>query len=375
MAKITPVKIETGDAKPIKDHGGRIPQHLLTPFKMELQSMEKHGIIRRSTSPWTSRVKIVPKPDGSLRICGMYTSLNKVTIKDAYPLPRIDDILDALQPHRYFMKLDLRKGFWQIPIDEESKPKTAFRTPFGLYEFNVLPFGTTNSPPAFQRILDEVLEGLNGEICRVYVDDIIIFGATREEVMERAEKVKAQLAKYGLTINEVKSDHQPRQEVTFVGYKIAKGTITPATDRINLILTAPQPKTLKALRSFLGFANTYRKYIRNFAAMVKPLQDLRDDKNKKIKAWTGEAEEAFKEVKRRMTELPVLILPRADRPYILDTDASSTAVGAILQQQDEEGNLHPVAYASRAFRGPEKNRKEIHHQNRPPQPQVAFPKR
>eukprot|EP01053_Blabericola_migrator_P006868 Blabericola_migrator_1__6867@NODE_3478_length_1738_cov_13_943148_g2163_i0_p1_GENE_NODE_3478_length_1738_cov_13_943148_g2163_i0NODE_3478_length_1738_cov_13_943148_g2163_i0_p1_ORF_typecomplete_len151_score9_65RVT_1/PF00078_27/5_8e16_NODE_3478_length_1738_cov_13_943148_g2163_i011971649 len=149
--------------------------------------MEEQGIIRKSSSPWTSRVKIVPKPDGSIRVCGMYTSLNKVTIKDSYPLPRIDDILDDLQPHQYFMKLDLRKGFWQIPLHEESRPKTAFRTPFGLYEFNVLPFGTSNSPPAFQRILDEVLGDLIGSVCRIYVDDIIIFGATKTEVRERPE--------------------------------------------------------------------------------------------------------------------------------------------------------------------------------------------
>eukprot|EP01053_Blabericola_migrator_P002779 Blabericola_migrator_1__2778@NODE_1795_length_3783_cov_34_944295_g1030_i1_p1_GENE_NODE_1795_length_3783_cov_34_944295_g1030_i1NODE_1795_length_3783_cov_34_944295_g1030_i1_p1_ORF_typecomplete_len689_score62_31RT_RNaseH_2/PF17919_1/1_1e31RT_RNaseH/PF17917_1/2_9e31RVT_1/PF00078_27/5_5e20RVT_1/PF00078_27/6e03RVP_2/PF08284_11/2e11gagasp_proteas/PF13975_6/1_5e10Integrase_H2C2/PF17921_1/2_9e10RVP/PF00077_20/2_6e09Peptidase_A2B/PF12384_8/1_3e07Asp_protease/PF09668_10/4_6e07Asp_protease_2/PF13650_6/1_8e0 len=355
IASVTPIKIDTGQAKPIKDQGGRIPQHLMEPFKEELRNMEQHGIIRKSSSPWVSRVKIVPKPDGKLRICGTYTSLNKVTIKDSYPLPRIDDILDALQPHQYFIKLDLQKGFWQIPLDEDSKPKTAFRTPFGLYEFNVLPFGASNSPPAFQRILDEVLGELIGSICRIYVDDIIIFGETREEVTLRANLVKVRLSENGFTINDAKSDQEPKEYVTFVGYRIGKGTITPTKDKLQTVLTAPPPKTLRALRSFLGFANTYRKFIKNFATIVKPLQELRDDKNKKINKWTTQADTAFVEIKQRLTDLPVLNLPHPDRPYVLDTDASSIGVGAILQQEDEQGNLRPIAYASRAFRGPEKN--------------------
>lgn len=353
VADVPAVEINTGSAKPIANRGYRIPPHVLQPLREEIDRMLHIGVIVKSQSAWASRPKIVPKPDGTIRLCGCYVDLNDVTIADRYPLPRADDVIERLQGMRYFTKLDLKSGFWQIPLQRHSWEKTAITTPFGLYEFRVLPFGLKNAPAAFQRAMDETLGELRGRICEVYVDDIVIYASSPEECVKRQNQVLDRLAAKGWRINPNKSDLIPTTSVTFLGFHLDGGTISSQDEKTRPITQIPRPRTVRQMQSFIGLCNTYRRFIQDFASIINPLRRM--IKKNALAKWSEQEEEAFNEIKQRLTALPVLRLPDYTKEFVLDTDASMVGIGAVLQQADEQNNLHPVAYASRTFNDRERN--------------------
>ena len=320
----------------------------------QVSEMLDQEVIRPSTSPWASPVVMVKKKDGSMRFCVDYRKLNSVTEKDAYPLPRIDDTLESLHGSRYFSTLDLKAGYWQVPVREEDKKKTAFRTSSGrLYEWNRLPFGLCNAPATFSRLMDHVLTGLSWEICLFYLDDIIVFSHTWEEHLQRLETVFQRLLEQGLTLGASKCKLAAR-EVEFLGHVVSAEGLRPNPALLDSISRISQPKTVKEVRSFLGLASYYRRFVKGFSNIATPLNRLLEKSKDKDINWTPECEEAFRTLKNRLTTAPVTAYPDFDIPFRLYTDASNVGLGAILAQV-QEGKERIICCASRSLNKSEQN--------------------
>ena len=230
-------------------------------------------IIRESQSPWSSPIVLVKKKDGSVRFCVDYRKLNEVTVRDHYPLLRTEDILDTLNGSQFFTTLDLRSGYWQVPISKQDKKKTVFVSLAGLYEYNVMPFGLTNAPAMFQRLVDAVLAGLRWKTCLVYLENIIVFSQDFDTYIARLDAVFARLRYHNLVLKPKKCELLRRQ-VAYLGHIVTKEGITPQKDKIDKIQNFPISKTKKAVRAFLDLAGYYRKFIQNFARIVRPLHIL-----------------------------------------------------------------------------------------------------
>ena len=235
--------------------------------------MLSQGIITASNSPWASPVVLVKKKDGSTRFCVDYRKLNWVTRKDSYPLPRIDDILDKLHGTAYFSTLDLMSGYWQCQLTPVAKEKTAFITFGGLYEFEVMPFGLSNAPSTFQRLMETTLRDLNWKSCLIYLDDVIVFSHTFEEYLYHLAQVFDRLREANLRLKPSKCSFG-RQEVNYLGHVISANGILPDPSKIELVRNFPQPKTVRQVRSFLGLANYYRRFVQDFSKIASPLHDL-----------------------------------------------------------------------------------------------------
>ena len=240
----------------------------------QVQQMLASDVIRPSNSPWASPVVMVRKKDGSLRFCVDFRQLNAATVKDAHPLPRIDDLLDALHGARWFSTLDLKSRYWQVPITECDKAKTAFRTSSGqLYKFNQVPFGLCNAPATFSRLMDRVLAGLHWETCLFYLDDIIVFSSTWEEHLARLRQVFERLRHANLKLGAEKCTFAAK-EVSYLGNRVTEEGLLPVSSLLAAIREVPPPKTATEVRSFLGLAGYYRRYVKNFAAIAGPLHAL-----------------------------------------------------------------------------------------------------
>ncbi|KFD60069.1 hypothetical protein M514_10279 [Trichuris suis] len=294
--------------------------------------MLKAGIIEPSNSPWAAAIVPVRKKDNSIRLCVDYRKLNEVTRKDAYPLPRIDETLDALAGARYFSTIDLLSGYWQVELTDRAK-KTAFITHDGLFHFNVMPFGLTGAPATFQRLMERVLAGLKWNSCVVYLDDIIVFSRSADEHIERLARVFQRLRAAGLKVNASKC-RLFRKEVQFLGNVVGQDGIRPDPSLTEKVRNFPVPQCLAEIQSFVGLASYYLKFIRGFAEIAKPLHQLAE--KRKPFQWTAECAAAFNKLTK-----PILRLPDFNRPFILDTDASNIAIGAVLSQLDDKGREHP----------------------------------
>lgn len=338
-------KIDTGSAQPIKLPPRRVPLHLQQEVAEHIKQMQDNNIIRPSCSPWAAPVVLVRKKDGSLRFCVDYRKLNEVTRKDAYPLPRIDDALDSLTNACWFSTLDLASGYWQVEVDPQDRPKTAFITRQGLFEFNVLSFGLCNSPSTFQRLMDVVLADLQWTTCLVYLDDIIVFGRTFQEHLQRLDEVLCKLRYANLKVKPSKCTLFASQ-VQYLGHVISTEGVTADPSKVEAIRTWPVPKTQTEVRSFLGLASYYRRFIQGFAEIARPLHRL-TEKGRRF-CWGEECQEAFQQLKARLIVAPVLAYPDPKKPFILDTDASDVGIGAVLSQECD-GLERVVAYASRAL--------------------------
>ena len=311
--------IETGDHVPTRQPLRRMPFSLRGKANEMVQEMLDQHIIEPSKSPWASPVVLVRKKDGSLRFCIDYRRLNSVTKQDVFPLPRIDDTLDLLAENRYFTTLDLASGYWQVHMHPESREKTAFSTTSGLYEFVAMPFGLCNAPATFQRLMEVVLMGLTREKCVVYLDDILVMGRTFEEHLENLKEVFDRLRKAKLTLKPKKCKFL-RDKVEYLGHIVSRDGIAADPSKLEAIRRFPTPDHLKTLRSFLGLASYYRRFIPTFSKVASPLFAL--TRTGVPFEWTDQCQETFEQLKKLLTESPVLAFPDFEKEFLLETDAS-----------------------------------------------------
>ena len=256
-----------------------------------------------------------------------YRKVNSVTRKDAYPLPRIDDTLDTLAGSQLFSTLDLISGYWQVEVDSKDREKTAFCTPLGLFEFRVMPFGLCNAPATFQRLMDLVLAGLQWTSCLVYLDDVIIVGKTFEEHLLHLREVLIRLREAGLKLQPSKCSFC-QKKVEFLGHIVSDKGVATDPAKTAQVAKWPTPSSQKEVQQFLGLASYYRRFVKDFATIAKPLHRL-TEKTMDFK-WTSECQSAFEELRRNLTAAPILAFPDFEKPFILDTDASDFGVGAVL---------------------------------------------
>lgn len=332
--------IRTGDHPPIKQRGYRLSPAENEYIAKEVQKMEKNKVVRKSSSSWLVPVVLTKKKDGTLRFCTDYRKLNNVTKKDVYPLPRIDETLEKMRGMKYFTSLDLASGYWQVEIEEKDKEKTAFSCSLGLFEWNVMPFGLTNAPATFQRLMDEVILGIDWDIGADYMDDLIIGSLSFEEHLNHLQKVFDRLTEYGLTIK--------LQKCTWCKHKlheISHDGIGPNPSKTDAINKMQPPMNVQGLKRFLGMTGFYRRFIRHYATIADPLNKLlRKDS---LWRWDEACQEAFNILKQKLQSAPILAYPDFSKPFTLHTDASIIGLKAVLCQE-QDGKEQVIAYASRS---------------------------
>lgn len=338
-------EIHTNTQVPLRQRARRLPIHQREEGERQVQDMLEKGLIEPSQSPWASPVVLVRKKDGSTRFCIDYRRLNDVTIKDAYPLPRIDESLDALSGADCFSTLDLASGYWQVGLAPAAKEKSAFVTNNGLYQFNVMPFGLSNAPSTFERLMERVLAGLQWQLCLVYLDDVIVFSQGIPQHIKRLEEVLTRIETAGLKLKPKKC-HLFRRKVDFLGHVVSGQGIATNPEKIKAVEEWGTPKDLHEVRSFLGLCSYYRRFIKGFSTIAKPLTRL-TEKGREFD-WGQEQEEAWLELKGKLVSSPVLAYPDPGLQFILDTDASGYGIGAVLSQV-QNGEERVIAYGSRTL--------------------------
>jgi len=338
--------IELTVRRPVASRYRRLDQVRLEQAKAEFASMEAMKIVRRSRSAWASPLHMVEKADGTWRPCGDYRRLNLVTKPDLYPPPHMDDLSARLAGMKWFSKIDLRKGYWQVPVAEEDVEKTAVITPFGLWEFLRMPFGLRNSGATFQRMMDDVLGGLQ----RVfgYLDDILVGSEDQEQHKQDLKGVWDRLQQHGLVINKEKCVLMAEQ-VEFLGHLVSSGGIRPLPAKVAAVAEYPEPSTKSELLSYLGMLNFYRRFLAGAALTLKPLTDATRGEGGKHAAltWTVDMRAAFAASKQALSEATLLVHPEAEAELTLVVDASSSHVGAVLQQKGASGVWQPLGFFSR----------------------------
>jgi len=342
--------VDVGDNKPIKQKAYRVNPIKAEKLKDEVKFMLKNEMIEPSYSDWSSPCLLAPKADGSLRFCTDFRKVNKVTKADAYPMPRIDDMVDRVGEAKFVSKFDLLKGYWQVPLTERAVEISAFIVPDGFYQYRVMPFGMKNSGATFQRLMDKVIFELEG--CDVYVDDIIITSDTWDEHVRRIRALFDRLIKAGLSVNLAKCEFG-KATVTFLGHIVGQGQLKPLEAKIEAVQNFPVPTSRKEVRRFVGMAGYYRRFCKNFADVAYPLTDLLG-KSKKF-MWTDLCQKAFDDVKAILTSRPVLTAPDYHKQFILSVDASDVGIGAVLAQNDGHEMLRPVSYFSKKLLKYQKN--------------------
>ena len=369
-------EIKLTDGPVVKERPRPIPARDFEDARQYIQSMLDAQLIKPSNSPYASPIVLVRKKSGKLRLCVDYRKINMRTIKDAYPIPKIADIYAALHGAEWFTTMDLKMGFHQIPMAEASKDYTAFVCPFGLYNFEVMSQGLSNSPLTFQRLMEKCVGDMNLKELLVYLDDIIIHGRTLEEAEERLVKTLERLRAFGLKLDPKKCKFF-QQSVKHLGHIVSKDGVHPDPEKTSALTTWPRPTTLKELKSFLGFTGYFRQYVEDYSTIMRPLNDLTagyipPKTLKKLRAkgktptkvltmnssinslWTTDCQQAFETIIQKLTSPPVLGFADLSSPFILHTDASNTGLGACLYQQ--QGNaMRVIAYASRGLSKSEVN--------------------
>ncbi|QRV96805.1 Retrotransposable element Tf2 protein [Ceratobasidium sp. AG-Ba] len=310
------------------------------------------GKIRPSKSPIASPCFFVKKKDGSLRLVTDYRKINNITIPDQFPMPLQVELVDQVKNAKIYSKLDLRWGFNNIRIKEGDEWKTAFRTAYGIYEYLVMPFGLKNAPAVLQRMMNHIFRHLLGATVVVYMDDILIFSEKEEEHAEHVREVLRILRENNLYAKLAECEFFVKK-VIFLGLVITPEGISMEEEKIKAITEWNAPRKIKEVQAFLGFVNFYRRIIAEFSKIARPLHDLTKKETKF--EWSQECQQAFEEIKKRVCENPVLIHPDPEKPFILETDASGVAIGAILSQRGEDGYLHPIAYLSKSYNDAQRN--------------------
>lgn len=359
-----PIKLEPGSVPPYS------PIYNLSEKELEvlrdyLKSSEAKGWIRKSTSPAGAPILFVPKKDGSLRLCVDYRALNKITIKDRYPLPLIGETLDRLRDAKVFTSLDLRNAYHRVRIRPGDEWKTAFRTRYGHYEYCVMPFGLSNAPATFQAYINESLAGLVDMICVVYLDDILIYSSDPAQHTTHVRQVLERLRQHNLFVKLSKCTFSS-QSVDFLGYVVSPTGVSMESSRIETIKDWPEPENVREVQVFIGFANFYRRFIENFSAIARPITSLMRGKKKGQPAplfqWKDEEQQAFDQLKAAFTSAPILVHFDPIKPRRVETDASAFAYAGILSQPGQwpvkDGRKpiwHPVAFYSKKLEPAELN--------------------
>ena len=349
-------RIDTGDAKPIRQRCYRLSPNKQQALIEELDEMLKLGVVEPCESPWCSPVLLTPKKDGKLRFCLDSRKLNAITKKDAYRLPYMSEILDNLGNANYLSSIDLSKAFWQLPILESDRDKTAFYVPNrGSFRFVTTPFGLTNAPATQQRLVDFLFYGPEFEhAVFVFLDDIIVISPTFEHHIAMLLRVHDKLKKANLTINFAKSQFF-RTELKYLGYIVNSQGLQVDPSKVDAILNYPTPTNKKEVKRFLGTASWYRRFVPNFSSIAGPLNRLTSTGKKASPfAWSKEAEDSFNKLKECLITAPILSRPNYDLPFEVHTDASDYGVGALLTQTID-GVEHPIAYMSKSLTAQERN--------------------
>ncbi|PIK53262.1 Septin-8-A [Apostichopus japonicus] len=362
-------RIRLTDDTPFRQKSRRIPPADFKDAKEHIEELLRKSIIRESFSPYASAIVLVRKKNGDIRLTVDYRLLNSRTVKDQYNIPKIEDTFHSLSGAVWFSSLDLKSGYYQIEMEEEDKQKTAFWCPLGFYEFNRMPQGICNAPATFQRLMEKCMGAMAFQDVIVYLDDLLIFSHTLEEHETKLRKVLARLREYGLKLNPDKCQFL-RPSVKCLGHVISADGVQTDPDKISAVSTWPRPQNVTELKSFLGFAGYYRRFIENYSRIAKPLNSLSQlyepVRKRRGKArirtkdspaqrpspdtpfgdsWTSVCQTAFDQLIKKLTMAPILNFANFEEPFVLHTDASTSGLGAALYQQ-HEGKLRPVAYAA-----------------------------
>ncbi|KAL0539355.1 hypothetical protein IC582_023566 [Cucumis melo] len=340
------IELEPGTV-PISRAPYRMAPAELKELKVQLQELLDKGFIRPSVSPWGAPVLFVKKKDGSMRLCIDYRELNKVTVKNRYPLPRIDDLFDQLQGATVFSKIDLRSGYHQLRIKEEDIPKTAFRSRYGHYEFIVMSFGLTNAPAVFMDLMNRVFREFLDTFVIVFIDDILIYSKTEAEHEEHLRMVLQTLRDNKLYAKFSKCEFWLKQ-VSFLGHVVSKAGVSVDPAKIEAVTGWTRPSTVSEVRSFLGLAGYYRRFVENFSRIATPLTQL--TRKGAPFVWSKACEDSFQTLKQKLVTAPVLTVPDGSGSFVIYSDASKKGLGCVLMQQGKV-----VAYASRQLKSHEQN--------------------
>ncbi|KAL4153262.1 hypothetical protein QTP88_001095 [Uroleucon formosanum] len=350
-------EIKTPEGEPpIYQRQYRLPHRQRDEITRQIKQMKSDGIIEPSNSPWNSPILLVPKKmdvsgKPKFRLVVDFRKLNNITVGDKMPLPQIQDVLDRLGRSKYFSVLDLAQGFHQISLDKESRVKTAFSSDIGHWQYTKLPMGLKNSPPTFQRLMNNVLCNLIGLKCLVYLDDIIVFSTDLSEHDKRIREVFSRLRTHNLKLQPIKCEFL-RKEVIYLGHKLTEKGVQPDERKIKSVKTFPIPTTVKEIKSFLGLTGYYRNFVPDYGKIAKPITNLLRKGIEFI--WTSECQEAFEKLKIILCNEPLLRYPDFEKPFIITCDASNYAVGCVLSQGVIPADL-PIAYASRTLNKAEIN--------------------
>ena len=338
-------QIETGDAPPVRQRPRRIPINLREEVERQKEKMLEEGIVEESSSPWCSPIVLAKKKDGSFRFCVDLRAVNSVTQSLPVPLPRVDESLDSLAGAKFFSTLDMASGYWQVDVAEKDREKTAFSTGQGLHHFRAMPFGLKNAGATFQRLMELVLAGMDSKSCLVYIDDIIVFGETEREHLKNLEEVFHRIRTAGMKLKPKKCC-LARDEVVFLGHKVGRRGVEPDPANVEKVRTWTRPRTANELKSFLGLASYYSRFVSNYSDLVRPIREAAEMKGEL--EWTDELIKSFENVKTKLTSPPILALPTCKGEFRLATDASNTAVGAVLSET-LDGEERVIAYASKVL--------------------------
>ncbi|XP_056314361.1 retrovirus-related Pol polyprotein from transposon 412 [Danio aesculapii] len=351
------------DDIPVRQRFRRIPPSEYEVVKAHINQLLETQVIRESCSPYASPIVLVKKKDGGLRMCVDYRRLNAKTRKDAFPLPRIEETLDSLAGACWFSTMDLASGYNQVPVTEKDKPKTAFCTPFGLFEWNRMAFGLCNAPSTFQRLMERLFGDQQCQSLLLYLDDIVVFSSSIDEHLVRMEVVLSRLQREGLKAKLSKCAFFQR-EVHYLGHVISSEGVSTDPRKVEAVANWPCPASVTELRSFLGFASYYRRFVEGFSKLAAPLHRLvallANPKHRKGNAhdfaasWSAECQSSFEGLKMKLTSAPVLAYADFSLPFILEIDASQGGLGAVLSQE-QQGKVRPIAYGSRSLRPTERN--------------------
>lgn len=349
-------QIPTGTAPPVRERYRPVPPNLYPEIRALLQNMLDSGVVRESSSPWAAPVVLAKKKDGSWRFCVDYRKLNAVTHKDSFPLPRIEESLTSLSKAEWYSTLDLASGYWQVEVAPEDQEKTAFTTPFGLYQFDRMPFGLCNAPATFQRLMQRCLGAQVYDHLLIYLDDVIVYSPHFAAHLQHLEQVFSCLNDHGLKLQPRKC-HLFQRKVTYLGHIVSSEGVATDPEKAAVVRDWTPPTTVKQVRSFLGFAGYYRRFIQGFSRIAAPLHQLLQGQASRPSAsvnWSAECQVAFSELKQALLNAPILAYADFNLPFRLYTDASLDGLGAVLSQV-QDGKERVIAYASRSLHPAERN--------------------